>query len=112
MQGPGLKLQFGFVSQFTDVVVFERVSKLSHAVVKPAHRFHVFRWDARAHQKLTMIFILEPSRAMTSLPIVHEHFRVLRFIAQRARQTAVIFMRMREHDPSNVCHRDSRISQS
>ena len=41
-----------------------------------------------------MFFMFEPAAAMSRLPIVHEHFRVLRFIAQRARETAVIFVRM------------------
>src|SRR5713101_4111224 len=51
--------------------------------------------------------MLKTPGAMTGFPSMHEHLRVLRFIAQRASQTAMVFMRVRQHDASNVGDRKS-----
>ena len=58
--------------------------------------------DACAGKKLTMLFILKPPDAMPCLPPMHENFRFLCLVAQRLRQPAVIFMRVRQDNSSNV----------
>src|SRR5437764_9978466 len=49
---------------------------------------------------------------MTGLPAVHENSGLLRLIAQRPRQAAMIFMCVRKHDAPDVRNRDPRMPQS
>ena len=51
--------------------------------------------------------MLKTPGAVTGFPSMHEHLRVLRFIAQRTRQTAMVFMRVGKHDAANVGDRKS-----
>ena len=39
---------------------------------------------------------------MPCLPVVDQHFRILRFIAQRASQAAVVFVRMSQDNAANI----------
>src|SRR6266704_1620786 len=59
-----------------------------------------------------MFFVLESPDAMASLPIVNKNFSVFGLVAQAARQAAVIFMRVREHNATNVIDCYSRLSKS
>src|SRR5712692_6090688 len=56
--------------------------------------------------------MLKTPGAMTRFPSMHEYLRVFCFIAQRARQTAMVFMRMGEHDAANVGDRKSGALES
>ena len=49
---------------------------------------------------------------MTGFPTVHEYPGLLRLIAQRPRQAAMIFVRVRKHDAPDVRNRDARMPQS
>jgi hypothetical protein len=49
---------------------------------------------------------------MARLPIVNKHFRVLRFVAQRSRESAVIFVCVREYDAAEVGNEETGFAQS
>ena len=112
LQSSGFKLQLSFIGQLCDFVVCQRISEFTHPFVKLAHSFDVFRRHAGAHQKLAMLLVFEPSRAMPCFPTVHQHFGILCLVAQRARQPAVIFVRVRQHNAAKVRKRDARALQS
>src|SRR5713226_5154582 len=46
--------------------------------------------------------MLQTPGAVTGFPSMHKHLCILRFVAQRARQTAMVFMRVGKDDASNV----------
>ena len=55
-----------------------------------------------------MFFILEPADAMSGLPRMHQHFGVLRFITDRASKSAVILVRMCQHNATDVGDANTR----
>ncbi len=59
-----------------------------------------------------MLFIFETAVTMTSLPIVNKHFRILRFVAQRSRESAMIFVCVREHDATEVGNEKAGVAQT
>lgn len=59
-----------------------------------------------------MFFILEPADAVSGFPGMHQDFRILRLIANRARQPAMIFMRVRKDDPANIGDANTSFSQA
>ena len=56
-----------------------------------------------------MFFILEPADAVSGFPGMHQNFCILRLIADRARQSAVIFMRVREDDATDIRDADDEL---
>ncbi len=58
-----------------------------------------------------MLFILEPADAMPGFPRMYEHLGILRFITNAARESAMIFMRVGEHDAANVGDAQARLAQ-
>ena len=58
-----------------------------------------------------MLFVFETAVAMASLPVVNKHFRILRFIAQRSREPAVIFVCVRENDAAEVGNEEAGFAQ-
>src|SRR5687767_504958 len=49
-----------------------------------------------------MLVVLQTAVTMARLPVVNEHFRVLRFVAHGASEPAVIFVSVREYDSPYV----------
>ena len=76
------ELQLVLIIERAAMVVVERVRVLPHLLVKLTHRLNLVVRDPRALQELQVFFVFEPGSAMTSLPIVHEHLSIVRFIAQ------------------------------
>src|SRR5437868_14827099 len=59
-----------------------------------------------------MLFIFETTVPMTSLPIMNKHLRVLRLVAERLREPAVIFVCVSEDDTAKIGNEKTGASQS
>ena len=81
-QRAGFKLEFGFITQFSVLTVFERIGILAYAFIHFAHRIDLRRRNAGANQQGAMFGILKSADAVAGLPIVDQHLRIFSFIAQ------------------------------
>ena len=111
-QSASLKFKLAFVIQRTVLMFRKRVRVLAHALIHAAHGFDFSFRYTRAYQQLSVLFIFKPPDAMTSFPIVNQDFRVFCFLTKRAGQPAMVFVRMREHDPPNVRDENPCLAQA
>ena len=86
------------------MLIIERVGVLTHVVVKFAHLLQLVRGDAGALQQLQALFVFQPSGPVTGFPVVHEDFRIFRFVAEGACQATMVFMRVSQHDAADIAH--------
>ena len=58
-----------------------------------------------------MFLAREPSEKMSGFPTVNKDFRIFCFVAHRARQTAMVFVRVRQDDAPDVAEFDAAAPQ-
>src|SRR5882724_1690209 len=59
-----------------------------------------------------MFFVFKPADAMSGLPCMHQHLGFFRFITDGASESAVILMRMCQHNTADVGDTNTRLSES
>src|SRR5688500_19429003 len=59
-----------------------------------------------------MFVILKPAVTMARYPVVYKHFRVLRFVAQRLRQSAMIFVGVSQYDATEIGNEEAGGAQA
>jgi hypothetical protein len=111
-QASRFKLEFSFVPKRRVFVVTKRVGIFAHVIVEAAHALDLAVRHTRAHQQRAMLSILKPAVKMARLPVVNKHFRVFCFIAQRLRETAMIFVCVSEHDATQIRNAKACLTQT
>src|SRR5499427_10071613 len=94
------------------MIVIERVGILPNFFVEAPHGSDLVVRDAGALQEFEIFFVLQTRGAMPGFPSVHEYLGVLRFVAQRARQPAVVLMRVRQDNAPQIAGGETVLSQA
>ena len=58
-----------------------------------------------------MIFVCKPSEQVSCFPFVYQHFGIFRLIANAFCKSAMILVRVCQHDPANVRELDAMLGQ-
>jgi hypothetical protein len=112
LERSGCELEFLIVRKRAVFTFGKGITVKANVFIDAAHTHDFAVGNAGAYKQRPMLFMLKPATAMSCLPIVHQHFRVLRFITQRLCQAAMIFMCVREHNATDVRRQEARIAQT
>src|SRR5678816_2954106 len=102
-QTAAFKFQLHLILQREDFTMVQSIGQQADLVIKRAHFIEHPSGDSGAKQKPLVVLLSQTSKQMARFPIVNEYFSVLCLIANLFGQTAMILVRVRQDDPSNIC---------